>query len=136
MNKNEIDKQKIVRKLRYFLLKEKNILFAYLHGSFVDGNQFNDIDISIYLDERGSKKINHADFEISFSLSLEKAINIPVDVKILNNSPLSFRYHATKGHLLLSRDDSTRAEFLRRTWNEYLDFLPVSKIYLEEIGRA
>lgn len=136
MDKKANNKQKLIQRLKKILLKEKNIIFAYLLGSFVDEDKFHDIDIAIYLDDRTLKKVSQIDFEISFSIKLEKDIKVPVDSKILNDAPLSFRYHATRGQLLLSRDDSIREEFLRRTWGEYFDFLPVSKIYLKEIAGA
>ncbi len=124
-------KEKIIRELRNRLSKEKNIVFAYLHGSFLDENDFNDVDIAIFLDQKTSEP-NPVDFEISLSLKLEKSLNVSVDAKILNFSPLSFRYHATKGKLILSRDEAIRENFLCRTWSDYFDFKPVSKIYLRE----
>lgn len=33
-------------------------------------------------------------------------------------------------------DDSIREEFLCRTWSDYFDFKPVSRIYLKEISDA
>lgn len=133
MKIQEIDKQKIMRKLQNLLSKEEIIIFAYSHGSFLKENEFNDVDIALYLDEKIAKKINPVDIEISHSLKLEKYLTVPVDIKILNCAPLSFRYHASRGYLLFSRDELIREEFLCRTWGEYFDFKPVSKIYLKEI---
>lgn len=133
MEIKEIDKQKIIRKLQDLLAEEENFIFAYLHGTFLSENEFNDVDIALYLDEKTVKKINPIDFEISYSLRLEKCLNVPVDVRILNCAPLSFRYQVTRGYLLLSRDELIKEEFLCRTWSEYFDFKPVSKIYLKEI---
>jgi len=45
---------------------------------------------------------------------------------------LSFRYHATKGKLILDGDEIIREDFLCRTWSDYFDFMPVLKIYLRE----
>lgn len=132
MKTKEVKKEKTVQKLKTFLSEEKEIVFAYLHGSFLNEDEFNDVDIVLYLDEKILKKINPVDFEISLSLRLEKYLKVPVDVKILNCAPLSFRYHATRRYLLFSRDDLIREEFLVRTWGEYFDFKPVSKIYLRE----
>ena len=63
-------------------------------------------------------------------------IPIEKDVKILNEAPLSFRYHSTRGYLLFSHDELIREEFLCRIWSEYFDFKPVSKIYLKEVAGA
>jgi len=131
LRKTSKDKDKIIQELRNRLAQEKNIVFAYIHGSFLDENSFNDIDIAIFLGQKTAAP-NHVDFEISLSLKLEKSLNVSVDVKILNFAPLSFRYHATKGMLILDRDEIIREDFLCRTWSDYFDFKPVSKIYLRE----
>lgn len=65
-----INKEKIIQELHDFLLKEKKIIFAYLHGSFLGENEFNDVDIAIYVDENTLDK-NPVDFEISLSLKLD-----------------------------------------------------------------
>lgn len=131
LRKTSKDKDKIIQELRNRLAQEKNIVFAYLHGSFLEKNDFNDIDIAIFLDKKTTVP-NPVDFEIFLSLKLEKSLNVSVDVKILNFAPLSFRYHATKGKLILDGDEAIREDFLCRTWSEYFDFKPVSKIYLRE----
>ena len=133
MKAKEVNKQKIIHKLKNLLEEEEIFIFAYLHGSILGEDEYNDVDIALYLDEKAVKKIDPVDFEISYSLRLEKYLNVPIDVKILNYAPLSFRYHATRRYLLFSRDDLIREEFLCRTWSEYFDFKPVSKIYLREI---
>jgi len=124
-------KDMIIRELRNRLSQEKNIVFAYVHGSFLDRNEFNDVDIVIFLDQKAAA-LNPVDFEISLSLKLEKSLNVSVDLKILNFAPLSFRYHATMGRLILDHDKSIREDFLCRTWSDYFDFKPVAKIYLRE----
>jgi len=126
------NKQKVIQKLKSILFEEEKVIFAYLHGSFLSEDEFNDIDIALYLAEKRAKKIDPVDFEISLSLRIEKYIKIPVDVKLLNFAPLSFRYHTSHGYLLFSRDDLIREEFLCRTWSEYFDFKPIAKIYLME----
>jgi len=133
MNLTKVDKQKIIHKLQKFLSEELEIVFAYLHGSFLNEDEFKDIDIALCLDEKTANKIDLVASEITWSLRLEKYLFVPVDVKIINGSPLNFRYHVTRGYLLLCRDDLKREEFLCKTWSEYFDFKPVSKIYLREI---
>lgn len=136
MRSKEFDRKKIFSRIQDFLSKEELMVFAYLHGTFISEDEFNDIDIALYIDDKVIKKIAPTEFEISWSLRLEKYLNLPVDVKILNGAPLSFRYHATQGILLFCRNEIIREEFLCRTWSEYLDFRPVSRIYLEETFHA
>jgi predicted nucleotidyltransferase len=135
MSLKNSSKHKIIQEIRNRLSQETNIVFAYVHGSFLDEDTFNDVDIAVFV-EKNTLKPNPVDFEISWSLKLEKSLNISVDVKILNAAPLSFRYHATKGKLIIDRDEEVREEFLCRTWSDYFDFKPVSKIYLMEALNA
>ena len=126
-------KKEIIKKIREHLSLRKEILFAYLYGSFLEGKDFKDIDVGIYLDEEKLTKIDSIDYEITLSLSLQKEIKIPFDVKIINLAPLSFKYHVTLGYLLFCRDEAKREEFLCHTWMLYFDFLPAAKNYLREV---
>jgi predicted nucleotidyltransferase len=132
MKQKGLEKDKIIESLWERLSEDKRIIFAYAHGSFLDGYDFNDIDVAIFLSQKKEVDTDPVDLEISLSLELEKSIRLPIDVKILNDAPLGFCYHATKGMLILSRDENIREEFLCRTWSAYFDFRPVSKIYLQE----
>jgi len=113
-----------------------DVYLAYLHSSFVQGEEFRDVDVAVFLGAGAPRSTDDVEYEISLSLRLEKELGLPVDVKILNNAPLAFRYHASRGTLLLTRDESVREDFLNRTWSEYFDFLPLSRIYQEELTRA
>jgi len=127
---------RITKKIKEIIRSEKEILFAYLHGSFLEKEKYRDIDMGVYLDEKKIMGIDIVDYEIALSLKLEKKLRMPVDVKVINFAPLSFKYNVSCGLLLFSRDESKREEFLSRTWGEYFDFLPVSKIYLKEVLSA
>jgi len=104
------------------LFKDKEILFAYLHGSFLEQAEFNDIDVGLCLDEKSIPEIDPVDYEILLSLKLEKEIEGTVDVKILNFPPLCFKYQVSCGKLLFSRNELKREEFLCSVWREYFDF--------------
>jgi len=132
MHLKDLEKKKIREKIKESLFNDAEVVFAFVHGSFLEDGQFNDIDVAVYLDESSIQSLDKVDYEISQSIKLEKKLNIPVDVKILNDAILSFRYQSTRGHLLFSRDEARYEEFLCRTWSEYFDFKPVSEIYLKE----
>ena len=136
MKKSEIDFEGAVQKLKDFLSGCEDIVFAYLHGSFVEGEEFRDVDVAVFLAGGTVRSRDDVEYEIALSLRLGKEMGLPVDVKLLNDAPLSFRYHASRGMLLMTRDESFREEFLNRTWGEYFDFLPLSRIYREEMTRA
>lgn len=136
MYREEKDKKELIQQLKENLMKEENIIFAYLHGSFLREEEFNDVDIALYLDEKAAGEIDPVDFELSLSLKIEKVLKVPVDIKLLNYAPLSFRYQVTRGYLLVNRLTSKREEFLCKTWGDYFDFQPIARIYLKEVLNA
>lgn len=136
MERPKIGPEEAVRKLKEWLTPLEEIVFAYLHGSFIKGGTFRDIDVAIFLRPDAPAPSDDVEKEISLSLRLEKTLGLPADVKILNRAPLSFRYHASRGTLLLSRDESAREDFLNRTWSEYFDFAQRARIYQEDLTRA
>jgi hypothetical protein len=127
---------KIIGKLSNIISQKKDITFAYLHGSCLNQQKFNDIDIGIYVDEKVTGFIDLVDFEISMGLEIGKVTRIPVDVKILNFAPLGFKYHTSCGKLLFSRDEDKRIEFLCNTWLQYFDFRHIAQVYLQEVLSA
>jgi predicted nucleotidyltransferase len=123
-----VERERVRTIIRDYFSNRGEVIFAYLHGSFIEGERFRDIDIAVYLD-----KPEGIEYELDQSILLERILKMPVDVKILNSAPLAFRYHATKGLLILSRDDELREEFIERAWDEYLDFKPVALTHLREV---
>jgi hypothetical protein len=102
-----------------------------LHGSFAIGDRFKDIDIAVYLDPLPSSPLQ---VELEIETELGDAIKkYPVDVRVLNNSPLSFRYNVIKhGEPIVAHDDDLRSDFVETTLSNYFDFSPFLKIYLKE----
>jgi uncharacterized protein len=129
-------KAEIIGILSQALSQRNEILFAYLHGSFLESKTFQDIDVAVYLEETTKYDINIIEYEIALSLLVEKQLRMAADVKALNWAPLSFRYNVSRGLLLLSRDELKREDFLCATWMEYFDFLPISKAYVREVLSA
>jgi len=113
------------------LEKEQQIVFAYLHGSFLQKNNFGDIDIAVYLKEVSEEKI--MSYEFRLEEILEKFTSFPVDVRVLNNAPPSFCYSVIKnGIKLLNRDEENCSDFETMTYKIYFDFLPFRRRYLQE----
>lgn len=125
------EKDVIIKKLKKALEKHAEISFAYLHGSFITGEGFKDIDIAIYLKEM---PLSQLEYELKIESELMKIIERhPVDVRILNTSPLSFKYNVIKdGIYLIVRNDDERADFQEVTLRNYFDFAPYRNIYLKE----
>lgn len=125
---NDIQKKEITNKLTGLLKKREEIVFAYLHGSFLT-HDFRDIDVAIYL-----KEDEDVLYEVKLGVELEKFLKFPVDVRVLNSAPLTFRFKVVKdGLLLFSRDERIRSDFEALTISEYHDFSYFRKRYRREI---
>jgi uncharacterized protein len=123
-------KEKIVEIVKQELQKHDEIVFAYLHGSFAEKDTFHDIDIAVFLKELPESKLG---YELELETKLIQVIGRIVDVRILNNVPISLRYHVIKKGLpLLIRDDNERVESQEFTLLRYFDFAFFRAMYLKE----
>jgi len=136
------DRERLAAAVKRYLMQDKAILFAYIHGSFAEDRPFRDVDIAIYLDERSlASEDMHS--PLAYELALETGLDailvgegcpVTPDVRILNYAPLSFRYGVIKmGLLLFARDDDLRVDFEVGTLTRYFDFAPFRKRYLQEV---
>ena len=137
MNKEKIHrlsagaKKTLIKELTIKLIAHKEISFAYVHGSFLKENGFRDIDVAVYLKHISSSPLTY-ELEIEKELS-NAADKYEVEVRMLNSSPLSFRYNVIKeGLVLFARDDNKRSDFQEATLSSYFDFEPYRKLYLKE----
>lgn len=129
---DEYQRDDIERKITAVLKRRDEIEFAYLHGSFLEGD-FRDIDLAIYLNKSKAEK-DVLGYELTLERELENIVNIPVDVRVLNDAPLSFRFNVIKGGgLLFSRDEMTRCEFESLTFVKHHDFKFYRDTYRREV---
>ena len=128
------DKATITEAIVGKLQEHPEILFAYLHGSFLTNEFFGDIDLALYLSKIPGSLL---EYELNMEVILSNAVlGAPVDVRLLNGAPLSFQYNVVKeGIPIVVNDDNERAEFQERTIKYYFDFAPFRKRYLEEVYR-
>ncbi|WP_227767898.1 type VII toxin-antitoxin system MntA family adenylyltransferase antitoxin [Zhaonella formicivorans] len=131
---SEKEKELILDVIKGMLLQHPQISFVYLHGSFLLEECFADIDLAVYLNSlKNVDKAKVTEYEIRLEMELEKAINYPVDLRVLNFAPLSFKYGVIKkGTLLFETDEEHRASFQERTLDLYFDFEPYRKRYFKE----
>ena len=114
--------------------KYKEIRFAYIFGSFISETYFSDIDLGIVL---GVDLKSPLDFEIELENRLEKIAKLPVDVRVLNNAPISFTQNVFRtGRVILDKYPNIRADFEGRILKEYFDFAPYHRAYLQEVINA
>ena len=95
-------KAELLEKICEVLRKERQVLFAYLFGSFAR-NEFrkdSDIDIAVYVKDYKKLPLN---FEQKLSLKIEKRIGREVDIIVINDKPpfhLIGNFKARQGHFL------------------------------------
>jgi len=127
------EKERIHREVSGFLLRRhEEIAAAYCHGSFLT-DAFADIDLGVLLyTALGDPVI----YEMSLENELEKLISYSVDIRVINEAPISFCQAVVRGKVILDRDPNRRAEFESRVLREYFDFAPFRQRYLAEVLNA
>ncbi len=122
----------LIATLRHELEARPEIVLAYLHGSFLSGGPYRDIDVAVWLDPSRVARGDRGRYALDLSVALHVKLRHPVDVRALTDSSLAFRYHALKGQPLVVRDAEFLDELRARTWDEYFDFFPLARQYLRE----
>lgn len=127
------EKEALQEKLTNIINNYEDISFAYIHGSFLTEKYFADIDIAIFWEHFESKD-QALRQEIDLEMALQDELGYPIDVRIINSAPLSFCYNVLKsGKMLCSKNEELRVDFVTRTIDNYIDFLPYRKRYLKEV---
>lgn len=121
---------KLMPQVEAYLASRKDILFAYLFGSYARASYgpFSDVDIAVYVagDRRAEKKLDILG-------DLNKILKTDdLDLVILNDAPLVLRMSILKSSRLLSENSPfIRHSFESITTRSYFDFAPVEKAILE-----
>lgn len=116
-------RESLVRRFAEELENEPTVRFAYLYGSVLDSDTVHDVDVGLYL--RESEAESSAATALNFSNRFTAVAGMPVDVRVLNEAPLSFVYHVLRGRLLLCRDEDFLTEILEDVARRYLDLAPL-----------
>jgi predicted nucleotidyltransferase len=116
-------REALVRRLAEELAKEHTIRFAYLYGSVLDSDTVHDVDVGLYL--REPEDATSAATSIDLSNRLTAIVGMPVDVRVLNEAPLTFMYHVLRGRLLVYHDEECLTETLEDVARRYLDLAPL-----------
>lgn len=129
-----MNKKMIITRLRAFLEKRDEIIFAYIHGSFAEGLAWRDIDVALYVNKDVVPEDEAIDYGLRLSAISEMETGIrPLDIKVINYASIGLRYYATKGTLLFSKNEDIRCDFLEDTWKRYFDLLPKRKRILLDL---
>lgn len=116
MNSNE--------KLKVFLDRDQNVVFALIFGSYAEGRQkkTSDIDIGIYFVQppEGIKLLTLINV-------LSELAGREVDVVVLNNAPPFLRHQIMKNRVILTiKDMAVYAKFRERTISDYDEYKYIS----------
>lgn len=111
-------------------MREPDVLFAYLHGSFVNVESFRDIDVGIF-----TAAPMGFSYESDLSYELSRALSHEVEVRAVNEAPVAFQMAVLRdGKLLLSRDDVARADFIEDVGRRYREYAHFRNIFMEAAG--
>ena len=129
------DKQDLINTISNIFRTKKDIVFAYIFGSFISKDEFKDIDIGVYIDNIETATI--LNYEMKLELESEDILGIPVDIRIINNAPISFVYNILKDKIvMIDNNIDLRSDFEGLVYKKYFDFQYFRKEYLREIVNA
>jgi len=125
----------ISRKISSYLNDQyQDIVFAYLFGSFVTEERFNDIDVAVFIK---NSEVKILEFELDLENELEKVVRVRIDVRVINEAPLAFSQNVIRsGKVIVDREPNLRADFEGRILKQYFDFSPFRRRYLAEVENA
>ena len=118
---------------RKIFLQNEEILAAYLYGSFLFNDNYEDIDIGLLIQDNFKSNVM---YEANLAGRLEQIFkdtyNVfkPIDVRILNGKSLRFLFSMLKNSkIIYSKNDLERVKFETKIMKEYLDFKPHHEMY-------
>lgn len=112
----------------------ENLVAAYVFGSFVTADVYSDVDVAILLTEQTDRPLM---LELDVESALERVVDGPVDVRVLNSAPISFAQSVIRtGVVILDARPNQRADFEGQVLKKYFDFAPFRARYLAESAHA
>lgn len=118
-----MDKSSFLEDIGMIMARLENVDVAYIFGSFLKGEEFNDIDIALLLSEN-LDPYKSLKFSLRVAGELERQIRprFEFDVKILNSTPVEFQFEVIKkGCIIFSRDETRRIDYEFEVISTYLD---------------
>lgn len=114
--------------LRGTLSQVPEVAFAYLFGSAARGGDFRDVDVAVYFIPCPSSSYERFKLAMRIARLLERSLQPrrEVDVRVLNEAPVPFRYEVLRtGRLLIQRDLECRIRYEAQLFSSFLDYQPV-----------
>lgn len=128
---NAVRKDQIISTIANILMQAEGIHFAYIFGSFMDDDiPFHDIDLGVFF--VGNSRLQMSEDANNLATILSRKTGYPVDVRVLNNAPVSFVYNVLKGKLISERNEDIRCQVMENTVRSYLDMKPILYLATKE----
>ena len=115
------ERNKIIERLRDALKPRNDLIFAVVFGGFLERPFFRDVDLGIYLKDFNGDEIDAAVYAEKLSAELTKKIRIPVDVVVLNYTPMWIKLRALKGKTIIDKDPTLRLALKLATIDNHLN---------------
>ncbi len=120
-----MDKSSFLADIGKIVAELKEVDVAYIFGSFLESDEFNDIDVALLLSEEpGLDPYKGLKFSLRVAGELERQTKprFEFDVRILNIAPVEFQFEVIrKGRAIFTRDESRRIDYESEIISTYLD---------------
>lgn len=125
----------VTEKISRLLEGKECVVFAYIFGSFISGDSFQDIDVGVFV--QPDSTASPLRLELELEREIEDLLHISTDARVINTAPLSFVFNILKdGKLIMDRNSSLRSDFEGLIFKKYFDFKHLRDEYLREIVNA
>jgi predicted nucleotidyltransferase len=112
-------REAVVTTLAEQLAGRTDIAFACLFGSFLSAGGFRDVDLAIWTTPEAAATV-----DLDLAVHLSRHLGLPVDVRRVNDAPVTFLFHALRGRVVAARDQHLLADVMERTARRYHDLAP------------
>ena len=123
----------IIKKLKKFFERRKEVQFAVLFGSLAKGtaNKLSDIDVAVMVVPNFKDTFPYG-YQATLTADLMQELRRnDVDVVILNKAPIALRYQVLRyGKFIYIRDEQARIQFQIDTINRYRKPRESSRIHV------
>ncbi|MGC8654494.1 MAG: type VII toxin-antitoxin system MntA family adenylyltransferase antitoxin [Candidatus Kryptoniota bacterium] len=127
-----LEKKHIEDKITNYLYQRDEVLLAYIFGSFVQRDNYHDIDIAVYLkndfNKNDFKKFPYG-YESGVIAELISLLRKNVDFVVMNNAEILIQKRIIDaGKLIISKDERTRIYYENHIRKLYIDMENLRKI--------
>jgi len=125
---------KIIEKISLFCKDQRDIISAFLFGSYATERErpCSDIDIALLLEDNKKGCFPYLDFKIA----LERSLKANVDLIILNQADETLKYQVRRyGKIIYDADPRLRKKWEILSRKLFQDFLYLHQIYMSKLRK-